>query len=352
MQPTIEITPEILQQADQDYCEMEFIPVHGLAVNNNSLIVTPDDGAPARELILGADARAHLANFVGAPSAYLAKLDDPALTNSIWNYHIQKRGSDVDVLKAVVKENEVRTFTTRSFHNLAPSQIIQAVREAMPDAVLERALVQNHKALRFHVTNPDLNENFMQEVAGKGDVHHFSLGVEYNFLGDESPNMRGYGHRHNCGNIMEAPYGVGGKQFRIYTTEPQQVLNKFTEFTRKGMEFIRMTMIPHIRATMEARLTEPVRDIQDLVAKHNMPERVEELLFEAYRTEDLGGTMYHLINAITRAANSDRCPPQWVDKLRNIAGTVTVSHDPAHEIRRCEACHQKVVLGKSVAHTH
>jgi hypothetical protein len=186
------------------------------------------------------------------------------------------------------------------------------------------------------------------------DVHHFSIGVSYDFLGGENPSMKVQGHRHHCGNIMDAAYGVTGKQFRVYTTDPDQALNKFTEFTRKGVEFVRSQMIPHIRATMDAALPSPQEDLQEILNKYNVPESVQLLVYESYRAENLGDTMYHLVNALTRAANSERCNPDWVFRLHRIAGEVTVKHDPAHPIRRCNTCHQSVkamTLSKALKRT-
>jgi hypothetical protein len=93
---------------------------------------------------------------------------------------------------------------------------------------------------------------------------------------------------------------------------------------------------------MEARVPEMANEISDLAKKYGLSERVEALVFESYRTEDLGGTMYHMVNAITRAANSDRCPPADIQKLHRMAGEITIRHDPAAPPRRCEACHQKI----------
>lgn len=355
MQPTVPITPEVLQQVDNEFGSLVFTPVHDLALHGQTLRITGDNGT-VQEATMSPDARHYLSQFASVHSNFVDKLDDPQLVELIWNYCLRRRGSDLNVLKAVIRGTEVQSFTTRSFNALPPSQIIQAVQAAIPDAVLERMPYGTNRKATFHITGPDLNEDFQNVMGMATDVHHFSIGVEYDFTGAESPSMRSFGHRHHCGNIMESPYGIGGKQWRIFTTKPEQALEKFTEYARKGVEFVRNTMIPHIRATMEARMEEPQRDIQDLLDTRSVPERVQELVYESYRTEDLGGTMYHLVNALTRAANSDRCPPNWIQRLRQMAGDVTVKHDPSHEPRRCNTCHQRIaamtVNTAQKEHTH
>lgn len=346
MQPTVTITPELLDGLNHEFRQLTFRPVHEMNYESGRLVVT-EDGGQRQDFHVEPDAQKYLAQMVGCPTDVINKIDDPNLTSLIWNYYIRQRGSDISVLKAVTRNDMITGFTTRSFSPMSPSEVIRACQVAIPDCVLERQPYVTNRKIDFHLTGPDLNENFQSDL-GVGlqaqDVHHFSIGVSYDFQGGDSPNMRSYGHRHRCGNIMESPYGVGGKQFRIFTTQPEIMVQKFAEYTRKGVEFVRSVMIPHIRATMESRLEEPQQEIIDLAHRHNMPDRLQELVFESYRAEDLGGTQYHLINALTRAANSDRCPPQWIQRLRQIAGETTVKHDPANPGRRCNSCHQKINL--------
>lgn len=342
MQPTVEITPEVLGQLDEEFNEYSFLQVHDMAYDGGRIIITPEQSTQRQEFQMEPDAMQYLSQFLGLPLNYVTKIEDPQVLAMLWNYHIRHRGSDIDVLKAVARGNMLRSFTTRSFQPLRPSAVVQACREAIADCVFERQPDVWNRTVRFHLTGPDLYEEFANTLGMVSDVHHFSIGVEFDFGGGDSPGMGGYGHRHSCGNIMHAPYGVGGKQFRIFTTQPDVILAKFTEFTRKGVEFVRGTMIPKIRATMEAQVPDMANEISDLAKKYGLPERVEALVFEAARTEDLGGTMYHMVNAITRAANSDRCPPEMIARLHKMAGEITVRHDPAQPIRRCESCHQKI----------
>lgn len=355
MQPTIEITRERLEELDHGFSALSFVPVRELEMAGPSVLnVRPENTTATMQLRMEADAQNWLSKFAGVPLNYISRIDNPRLVTDNWNYWLQRRNQngDINVLKAVVEGDLIKTFTTRSFHPHSPSAIVRACQGAIADAVFERAPVSTPKHFDFILTGPDLYEEFQNATGNRSDVHHFGIGVKYHFMGDESPEVRSYGHRHHCGNIMESAYGVGGKQFRIFTSQPQVVLMKFEEFTRKGVEFIRETMIPHIRATMESALPEPQRDIQDFLDRNNVPERVQELVYESWRTEDLGGTMYHLVNALTRAANSDRCPTNWIQQLHRLAGQATVAHDPSHPARRCGACHQVVKALKDPATVH
>lgn len=342
MEPTVAITPEVLEGLDEEYNQFSFIQVRDMAYQDGRVVITPEHTTDRMALLMEPDAMQYLATFLGVPLNYLTKIDDPAVISILWNYHIRARGSDIDVLKVVSQGQFIKTFTTRSFQPLRPSEVVQACRTAIADCEFERQPRVFGKNVMFHLTGPDLYEEFANTLGMVSDVHHFSIGVEFNFAGDGSPSMQGYGHRHSCGNIMSSPYGVGGKQFRIFTTEASQILGKFTEYTRKGVEFVRGTMIPKIRATMEAQVPEMANEISEAAKKYGLSERVESLIFESYRSEDLGGTMYHMVNAITRAANSDRCPPDMIQKLHRMAGELTIRHDPAAPIRRCTQCHQKI----------
>ena len=342
MEPTVAITNEVLERLDDDYNDYSFIQIKDLAVQDGRVIITSEDSTEKRSLMMEPDAQKYLGEFVGLPLNYISKIDDPQIAAMLWNYHIGKRGSDIDVLKAVAVGDTLKSFTLRSFQPLRPSDVVNACRLAMADCEFERMPSVWNKHVNFALTGPDLYEEFASTLGLMSDIHHFSVGVEFNFAGGDSPSMTAFGNRHHCGNQMSSPYGIGGKQFRIFTTEPAQMLAKFTDATRKGVEFIRSIFIPKIRATMQAQIPEMANEIAELSKKYGLTERVEALVFEAYRTEDLGGTTYHLVNALTRAANSERCPPDMISKLHQIAGEVTVSHDPASPPKRCGECHQKI----------
>jgi hypothetical protein len=347
MQPTVEITKEILDRLDEEFVGLSFVPVQEAEMAGPTVLnLRPQHTTATMQVRLDSDAQNWLARFAGVPLSYVSKIDDARLATDNWNYWLRRRNQngDISVLKAVVRGDEVKAFTTNSFHPHPPSAIVNACRGAVADAVFERAPLASRKDFDFILTGPDLYQEFQNQVGMKSDVHHFGIGVKYNFMGDQSPEVRVYGHRHWCGNIMESAYGIGGKQFRIFTSQPQVILQKFQEFTTKGVEFIRNTMIPHIRATMETPMAEPQRDIQDFLDQNHVPERVQEIVYESYRAEDLGGTHYHLVNALTRAANSDRTPVGWIQQLHRLAGQATVSHDPSHANRRCTACHQVIVI--------
>lgn len=356
MEPTVPINDHVLHTVDFEYNRLSFIPISNLQMDQGRLIVTKDDGQRT-DLVMDVDAQHSLAQLAGLPTELLAKIDNPVLVQAIWNHFLTHKREELATQKIVTRDEMVRNFAPRTMPQLAPSQIIGACQEAIGDCVFEREPVVGHRNIEFYVTGPDLFENF-QTMFDQGsqfsaqDFHHFSIGVNYDFGGGNAagggggPTMGGYGNRHHCGNRMSLPYDVTGRNFRIYTSTPDQVLERFTEQTRRGVEYIRSKVIPSIRSTMDTRMQEPHQDLLDLAHEHGMPEVVQELLFEAYRVEDLGGTKYHVINALTRAANSDRCPQKWKDKLRALAGESVIKHDPATPDRRCTACHQKVELPK------
>ena len=200
MQPTVEITGEVLDSLDEEFNEHRFIQVRDMAWQEGKLFITPEESTQKVELMVDGDARHYLSEFFSVPLNYLDKIEDPKLISDIWNYHIRSRGSDVDVLKAVVRNDLIKTFTTRSFNPLRPSDVVNACRLAMADCVFERQPSVYGKLVDFALTGPDLYEEFANTLGMKSDVHHFSVGVEFNFSGDGSPAMNAYGNRHYCGN--------------------------------------------------------------------------------------------------------------------------------------------------------
>jgi hypothetical protein len=327
MEPTVAITPEILDRLDGEFLQYSFLQIHDIAYSDGKIVITPENSTARREYQMEPDAVEYLAKFVGLPLTYVADVGDPAAVTMLWNDHIRKRGQDIDVLKAVVRGEHISGFTVRSFHPLRPSAVVNACREAIAECEFERQPCVHGKSIEFALTGPDLREDFVNTTLGTTDIHRFSVGVEFNYVGQASPTIGAYGHRHTCGNFMYSPYGVGGKPFQIFTSEPGQVLARFTECTRQGVEFIQGTMIPKIRATMEAHIPDVAMEIAGIAKKYGLPESVETLVSEAYRTENLGDTVYHMANAFSRAANNDRCPPQAVRKLQRAAGEITVRYE-------------------------
>jgi hypothetical protein len=326
LEPTVAITPEILDRLDDELLQYSFLQIHDMAYADGKIVITPEHETGCQEFHMEPDAAEYLASFVGLPLTYIAEIDDPAVISTLWNDGIRKRGQDIDVLKAVVRGKYISGFTMRSFHPLRPSAVVNACREGIAHCEFERQPYVHGKNVEFVLAGPDLYEDFSTTLPAT-DIHYFSVGVEFNYTGEDYPTMRAYGHRNACGNSMYSPYGVGGKQFRIFTSEPGQVLAKFTECTRQVVEFIRGTLIPKIRATMEAHIPDTAREIAGITKKYGLPEAVEALVFEAYQAEDLGGTVYHMANSFSRAANNDRCPPLFVQKLQRMAGEITVRYE-------------------------
>ena len=114
MQPTVQITPEVLHSADLEFNRLRFVPVHSLAMDNHRLVITPEQTTERTAYTMDVDAKKYLATMLGVPLEVISKIDDPALTGLIWNYYINQRGSDVSVLKAVTIGEAITGFTTRS----------------------------------------------------------------------------------------------------------------------------------------------------------------------------------------------------------------------------------------------
>jgi hypothetical protein len=356
MQEAFPITSAILDEMDEGSSGIQFQPIRSLEMVGRNMIQVTNQSGEANRYQVSSDAQHNLADFLAVPYSYFNKIDDDELVMRNWNYwmKIRNQNADVTALKAVTNDQgEMLATSYMSYQPLKPSEVVSACALAMDGAMLERRPYVGHHKFAFHLTSPALYEDFMKETAGGGDVHHFSVGVTYHMLGTESPSMHTYGHRHFCGNLMQSAYGVSGKNFRIYSTEPSAVMQKFAEYTHKGMEFIRMTMIPKIRLSMDAKLDNPLADMNDIMVDNGIPERIRDIALESYRQENLGGTMYHVANALTRAANSDRVNPEDAQRLQRLAGETTVKLDPAVEgPARCQTCHHILKDGKRHNHNN
>jgi len=157
----------------------------------------------------------------------------------------------------------------------------------------------------------------------ENDRHHFFLGVEVDLCGWRLPVAHAVGYRLVCSNGMMALAGHPGSERKLFAAERTAFLEKLRSASLAAVGYIRTVLIPRIEHTIRKA------DLEQLI--QHLPERVAQLVRSAYRAEELGGSEYHVVNALTRAASYPDCPAQWRDRLRTLAGELTVG-------RRCWRC--------------
>lgn len=344
MKDPVAITPAILEEIDVEYREHTFHDVEELRMaGRNTIAIKSDSGGSFTELPMTSEAQAFLHKWCQVPVQFLNLIEDDVLALANWNYFLNRynQKGDARAIKAVVRNGMIKGWTRRSWQMVPPSEIVLACATALPGAMFEDTPHSSNGTVTFALTHPNLRHSFEEEAGFNRGLHHFSIFSQYDSCGLTIPEIRVHGHRHVCGNRIDAYCGVSGAQFRIFERDHAGVLQKFGEFTEKANRFIHDVFIPKINETLQHRCSDFANDLNSFLRRNRAPGVVQEIVFEAANVENLGGTIYHLSNALTRAANNDRCPREWVSRLQQMAANVTISTED-HIKHLCDSCHQPV----------
>jgi hypothetical protein len=273
-----------------------------------------------------------LAKMTRLPLTFVRELPDALVIANVNHVLRNRLGAKIE---AVLDEDDHITGWKRSLWPwLRPSDLLRTCRNE--GFALERPPDRVNGAMEYYLTNPGMFRTF-QASPTKNDVHHFSLRLIFDHLGWTIPEISAVGHRRICGNVMIAPLGVK-RSWHVYAGTPETLVRQIRLRLGEGVSFIRTVLIPRI----ENMINSPLPDAEERLSRfvENAPAPVPELVLEAYRSENLGGTQYHAVNALTRAAAASECPRDWAARLARPAGELTAGD-------RCPQCFQPVRSGRA-----
>ncbi|HXG33159.1 MAG TPA: hypothetical protein VNJ11_07330 [Bryobacteraceae bacterium] len=330
----IEITQQMLDQLDQGFRHGGRIPVREPAVVGvvrRSLseefvsLVLKVEGENYR---LSAGALEQLCRMTNTPVTLLRELPDDVCRELV-NAQLRRRWSWFT--HALVSEDEIRWFIRPAWRDvdLWPSQVVQVCARALAEGD-ERPLLYELPDFRapatviFRLTHQKLCHVF-DTSPRPDDRHRFSIQITVDFTGTTPPTLAAFSYRQVCSNGMVAPFIWRHSRRDVFAGTTEQILKALEFASREVMGFIRTTLIPGIEESIRKPFTLPA----------NLPRPVASLIRSSYETEDLGGTLYHFVNALSRAARLEKCPQDWRDRLMRAAGEITVGG-------RCPSCLQRV----------
>jgi hypothetical protein len=269
----------------------------------------------------------------GFPTKYLKGLT-PEMRTSLLQYHsnrLAERGV-LDRTKVAVHGNDLVGFTSKQFPEVRVGEVLQTVAEQMSPDLTIRRLELHPSSATFTLTDANLTGTFLDA----SDLQYFGLTVSYDRLGLRSPGLFATAHRKGCGNTMYSNGRVTERRFQLLKKDREGVINAFSGASRDARTFITDQLIPQIRATTE-HTVDPAEYLDRYVELNRIPQDVADLIFTAFRTEP-GTTLYHIVQALTRAANVLPEDSRWISRLRRMGGRMT---DEA-QIPRCDHCLHKL----------
>jgi hypothetical protein len=337
MPATLELTPvtqQVLDELDKLVpTDAHAIPardpvVHGVVRRGGGQFVTVTVRLAGSEpKLLDRRALERMARLTRIPTALLAELSDDLILQNV-NFQLRRRWSWFT--HAVVRDDRILDWMAPGWKDLdlKPSDVAAVCGNTLGD---QPCLAAKPDGEWPNLTLLFTTENFWHVFTHsprEKDRHHFFLGVRVDLCGWTVPVVHAVGYRVVCSNGMMALAGHPGSERKLFATERTAFLDKLRRASFEAVGYIRTVLIPRIEHTIEQKA-----DLEQLI--QHLPDRVAQLVRSAYRAEELGGSEYHVVNALTRAANYEDCPPQWRERLRSLAGELTVG-------RRCWRCFRPV----------
>ena len=331
MENLIALTSEALQELDS------FVPaearrivarnpvVHGVVRRGGTgnfvtVTVRLDGSEPLR---LDKPALDRVANLTHVPLGLLAELPDEVVAQAL-NAQLRRHWSWFT--HALVYQDRVIEWIAPGWAEMSlnPSDVVRTCALALGEQpLLGWPPPSRWPDLRFLLTTNELAHVF-QASPRANDRHHFFIRVQVNLNGWGLPQVEAVSHRLVCRNGMTVSLPAAGSRQKLAARTSKMLLEKLRDASFETLGYIRTVFIPAIESSLNVRA-----DVEQLIQR--LPRQVAALVSRAYQAEDLRGTKYHLVNALTRAANSEACPEEWRERLMGLAGQLTVG-------RRCWAC--------------
>jgi len=299
--------------------------VHGVVRKggSNRFVTVTVRLADSEPMLLDRRALERMARLTRIPTELLAELPDELIRPTL-NAQLRRRWSWFT--DAVVQGDRILDWMAPGWQELAlkPSDIAATSAQALGDGPCLAGKPEGEwPQMRLLFTTADGCHLFTKSPRAN-DRHHFFLGVELDLCGWGLPLVRAVSYRLVCSNGMIAPAGHPGSERKFLAGTREIFLDKLRAASFEAVGYIRSVLIPGIESTLRRSAT-----LEQVLER--LPQRVADLVRSAYSAEDLGGTEYHIANALTRAANYADCPPDWRERLQSLAGELTVG-------RRCWRC--------------
>lgn len=173
-----------------------------------------------------------------------------------------------------------------------------------------------------------------------GDVVQLGFSLSNSEVGSGSVFCNTFSYRLVCENGMVVPHerSIALKR-RHYGKTSKEILNDL----RSSIRFIMGrfgTVSDLMKKSTTIVLEDPVKEIEALVGKHGLSKKIMSLVVEAYETEDLGGSVWHVSNSFTRVAsvlddNTERDYYLQRNKLMEIGGVI-LTQTPMTRVKQSE----------------
>ncbi|MBE7491700.1 MAG: DUF932 domain-containing protein [Planctomycetes bacterium] len=298
---------EVLEQRAASY--------HDVKASKDELLVDSNTGAlihrpTGREFTLSELALAQLGGKLRVPTAYLLRCPPDLLATNV-NHWLGVAGARNFLLRC--DGNRVRAVLSERYAPVDNLPLVRSLRRTLGNA-----------PLRFELTEYELNVQFVSgrvRVAAPGDTLNPGVAIRNSEVGLAKVEIRGLIYRAICLNGLI----LGGSQDTWARRHIGHV--DLAASVQRAIDTIQAkadTSIEGFSRTMHIRVPDMARVLARIIERYALSEEEGAALRMAHEQEP-GDSLYHAINALTRAGNSAHLPLSSRQRLQELGGSMLES---------------------------
>lgn len=269
-----------------------------------------------------------LLGYFKIPKNYASRLS-PKILLTLLQYHatVAKSTGRFGKTSAVFRRDVgLLGFTAREYSNIGTADVCEVVADELGGNVVARRYIDTPTHTGFTLTTDEL-----QVEALSKDTSYFGLTVSYNRLGLKAPSITATSHRPICGNVFDSRESVSSVRFKMLYSPREVVLEKFRSSAREGIGYINSTLIPRLQSTTRKKVEDIDVTIRKIAKTHRLSDDVVDAVRASFATEP-GDSLYYVVQALTRAANTQPSPID--NRLRRVAAALVDRVDE----NQCPSC--------------
>lgn len=201
--------------------------------------------------------------------------------------------------KMVIRTDEAEDFRVVSYLNkiVKPSEVFQMHLDMVPGKEKTVAhFSMGNSGVRYSILSDAWNVSFLDGH----DVSFFGLTGNWNdsFV---SPKIFGSAHRPSCANLLNHHRNIGRINAEFKNFNKFEVLKRFKSAGMKAIDYVNNHLIPNLGKTTSISYQSGMEVLMALVGKYSFSDEARIAIRVALEAEP-GDTLYHLIQACTRAS--------------------------------------------------
>ena len=273
----------------------------------------------------------NLCEILGAPCRYLMRCP-PDLREANVNTWVRTEiegKRPLDGWGFYSQESVIQTFSRLNFVHTSSRSVFDMLMEVVDGGMLD--------VLDTYVTSGGVEFKIVtsREIEARvGDITRAGLSIRHSDRELLPFSVEPFMYRLVCVNGVVVPECTGLRRYR--SGDEGDALGKMREHVSEVYSSLQDQM-----SAYADKINRPVEDrdsvLNTIFRERYIPQAIRSLVRDSWE-QDPGDTEYHLLNAFSRAANSESVSGAWRRQLQRVAGTLAA--DPLH---RCPRCYHAVM---------